>query len=712
MMNCAAYVTRRGSHCLRLAIALTLTAAATGAAAQPDTSEWKCEQCPFETGYRADYTLGGSYVSDDAARFGDATGYDEKGGYVEADGAGRYTNDGYRMDWILEDLGLDSRFAELEGGHQGTYEYRLAYRQLPHHVFDTTRTIYGTAGSDLLILPADWVRSGTTAGFTALDTSLMARDIESERKVLEIGGRYLPTSNFEIFAEYARQERDGLGITSGSFYTQGNLLPRPFDYQTDSADVGLRLRSERGFVTLAYYGSFFQDQASVLAWENAFIGPDLGALAQPPDNNFQQLSLSGSYRLAFDTVIAASAGLGRAEQDDALPGYTVNPTLSPSPLPRSSLDGQVDTTNLALTITSQPIAIARVKLAYRYDERENETPLETWEPVIVDTLPAFESPVNTPYSFERARLNLSADVDVLESVRVSAGYDRTELDREFQEVSEQTEDSGWGRVRWRANGYVDVNVRAGAAKREIDEFNESVLVANGQNPLLRKYNLAHRFREFADVLVSASLPDLPISLSASYAYADDDYSKSELGLLASEDHRFGADLNWALNERTSLYLHGGYETVDATQAGSESFAAPDWRARHDDNFYTVGFGANVLRIADRVDLRFDYVHGEGSSEIVVEGPAAGGTSRFPDLESTLDTVRLSAVYRWSDQLEAILQLRYESFETLDWALAGVEPDTIPAVLTLGADPYDYDVTVVGLGFRFYFGRSEIAQTEE
>jgi hypothetical protein len=70
------------------------------------------------------------------------------------------------------------------------------------------------------------------------------------------------------------------------------------------------------------------------------------------------------------------------------------------------------------------------------------------------------------------------------------------------------------------------------------------------------------------------------------------------------------------------------------------------------------------------------------------------------------------VYRWSDQLEAILQLRYESFETQDWALAGVEPGTIPEVLTLGADPYDYDVTVVGLGFRFYFGRSEIAATEE
>jgi len=50
-----------------------------------------------------------------------------------------------------------------------------------------------------------------------------------------------------------------------------------------------------------------------------------------------------------------------------------------------------------------------------------------------------------------------------------------------------------------------------------------------------------------------------------------------------------------------------------------------------------------------------------------------------------------------------LALRYESFESDDWALAGVEPDTIATVLTLGAKPYDYDVWVVGLGIRYLVG---------
>jgi hypothetical protein len=83
--------------------------------------------------------------------------------------------------------------------------------------------------------------------------------------------------------------------------------------------------------------------------------------------------------------------------------------------------------------------------------------------------------------------------------------------------------------------------------------------------------------------------------------------------------------------------------------------------------------------------------------------AAGGQSRFPDLESTLDSLRLKILYRWSDNLDATLQLRYESFSAEDWALQGVAPDTLPTILTLGAQPYDYEVWLVGIGIRYRIG---------
>ena len=60
-------------------------------------------------------------------------------------------------------------------------------------------------------------------------------------------------------------------------------------------------------------------------------------------------------------------------------------------------------------------------------------------------------------------------------------------------------------------------------------------------------------------------------------------------------------------------------------------------------------------------------------------------------------------YRKSEKLEIGLQLRYEALPTEDWALQGVNPDTLPTILTLGAQPYDDEVWLVGLDFRYLLG---------
>ncbi|HEY5810297.1 MAG TPA: MtrB/PioB family outer membrane beta-barrel protein, partial [Povalibacter sp.] len=181
----------------------------------PDTSKWKCESCPFATGHKAQYELGGAYVSDDAARFGNATGYDEQGGYVAADGNGEYAGDDYQMQWEVTDLGLDSRSVEMEGGQPGTYKYELDYSELPYRRYDTTQTVFERASDELLALPSGWVPAGTTAGFTALDASLIDRDIESDRQTVGIGGEYLGTEHLRIQANYRRTEREGWGVAGG-----------------------------------------------------------------------------------------------------------------------------------------------------------------------------------------------------------------------------------------------------------------------------------------------------------------------------------------------------------------------------------------------------------------------------------------------------------------------------------------------------------------
>lgn len=694
---------------LLMRIALTVVAGffAVGAAdAQVDTSEWQCEFCPFASGYEAEIDAGAAYVSDDALRFGNGSGYDESGSYLGLGGEGHYLTDGYQLNWIAEDLGLDSRIVAIDGGRQGRFGFTLAYSELPYRRFGSTSTVYLSNSRDALSLPANWNGATQTSGFTALATSLRAIDIASDRKHFDFGGHYLLSSNIRLSADYRRIERDGIDIVSGSNYTQASLLPRLLDFETDLIDVGLGYSSGPLNLSIGWFGSFFRNKAISLTWDNAFNPTpqtEQRQLAVEPDNDFQQLTLSGNYRFdAMHTVLSFSASMGRGTQDDAMLPYTINPNISTGARPRDSLGGEVDTANYALTLTSNPLPKARIKVAYRFDDRDNQTARSQWSRVITDTYPSGETEFNTPYSFDRTRLSVNGDYSLFQRLRVSAGYDRTELNRDFQEVAEQTEDSGWGRIRWRPTDWLDINTKGGSSKRDIDRYDTSIAISAGQNPLLRKYNLAYRYRQFAETRISLNVPEKPVSIGVSALFADDSYSQSTLGLTDSDTTHYSVDLDWVISDQASIYVFGASEDIDANQSGSELSTTPGWFVTHKDEFRTVGGGIVLRRLTETTDLSLDYLHTDGQTAISLLR-VGSSRSQFPDLESSQDSLRLKVTYRQSDRLDIDLRLRYESFETKDWALAGVGPDTIPTILSLGAAPYDYDVWVVGVSARYRFG---------
>lgn len=685
--------------------AATVLLAPAPATAQVDTSEWKCEYCPFEDGYRADYEAGGSYVSEDAARFGNGTGLDEKGAYADVGGEGRYVSNGSEFHWYAEDLGLDSRVFALGFGKAGRYDINLGYRELPYRRFGDTQTVY-SGNSEILNLPPGWVAAGTTGGMTQLSSSLAPRNIETDRQILDFGVGVAATSSLSFYADYRRQQREATGIMAGSGFTNATYLPRPVDDYTDTMDLGAKFSLGDLSLNLAYYGSFYRNELESLTWDNPFTplpGADQGRLALEPENDFQQVSVSGVYRArSFDTIVAFSFASGRGEQNASLLPYTINPILVTSPLPATSLDAEVDTSNYALTVTSRPLDKLSLRVAYRYDERDNNTPIYSWTRVITDSFLSGTTEQNTPYSFERGRLNLSGTYRLFDTVTISGGYDRTDYDRDFQEVASQTEDAGWGKLRLRPNRNVDVTVKGGASRREVDAYDTDVGLTFGQNPLMRKYNLAHRNRQFAELRVSASLTETPVSIAASYLWAEDDYSKSDLGLIEGSDDRFTVDFSWAATESASIYVTAGSEVIESVQIGSETFAAPVWQADHEDEFVFYGGGFTVAGMDDKLDLTFDYTRSEGETDISYSGMAVSATP-LPDLESTMDALRMTLRYSLSERFDLNLGARYERFKAEDWALQDVAPDTVPSLLTMGANPYDYDVWVFSIGFRYSVG---------
>lgn len=697
---------RNPNRFLIAAVVLTLPGAVS---AQVDTSGWACELCPFEQGYRATYDAGASYVSEDAARFGNASGYDEKGAYANLAGNGRYVKDGYRLSWQIADLGLASRVVQLDGNIDGKFGFNVGYRELPYRRFDSTRTIFSTSSSGDLSLPSGWVAAGSTPAFTQLSASLRPLNIESDRQALDLGADWKASNKLRVFANFRRQNRDGVKISGGAGFTQASLLPKFFDYETDQIDAGVQYADGAATLALAWYGSFFDNRSSSLEWQTPFVtspGAEELSKATAPGNDFQQLSLSGSYRwTAWDTVVAFSLANGQGEQNDALLPYTSNPNIATAALPTSALNAKVDTANYAFTVTSRPLPKGRIMFTYRYDERDNKTQQYDWNRIIVDIFDSGETEQNTPYSFERTRFGVSGELRIWRDIRLSGGYERKILKRDYQEVAEQTVDAGWGQARWRPLDWLDLRLKGGTDERDIDRYDETVAVSLGQNPLLRKYELAYRFRSYGELSATITPVDSRWSIGSTLLVADDRYTKSLLGMTDSEEVRATVDVNFAISERSSAYIMAGHEETDALQLGSEQFSSWDWQAKHTDTFEHFGLGGHWRSADDKLDLHANYNRGSGETTIHMDS-LSGGANQLPDLESTLDTLRMSAAYRWSERLQATLDLRYERFELRDWAL--VAPDTMATVLTLGAEPYDYDVWALGIGFRYSFGDRNIS----
>ena len=669
--------------------------------AQVDTSEWLCETCPFADGYRATVDVGATNVSDDAARFGNATGYDEKGVYGNLDGDGVYAKDGYRLEWRADDLGLSSRTFEIEGGKPGVFDFGMGYRELPYRLFNTTRTVFTPSTPDSLALPAGWVRAGTTSGMMQLSTSLRPVNIESDRQILDLGASWTPLQRFSLYADFQRQNRDGVKITGGSSFTQASLLPRFFDYETDQVDAGIRYAFEHGYVGVAWYGSFFTNRDNSYTWETPFLtapGAENLRMAAAPDNDFQQLAFSGALSFeTMDTTIALSVAEGRGEQNETFLPYTINPNVVAGALPRASAGAKVDTANRSLTITARPFEKGRIRFTYRHDERDNKTPVDNWNRIIVDVFNSGDIEQNTPYGFERTRLGISGEIVIWKGIRLSGGYDRKELNRDYQEVAEQTTDAGWGQIRWQPLDWLNLRFKGGTAERDINRYDETVAMSLGQNPLLRKYNLAYRFRSYGELVATVTPAEASWSFTTTALLADDRYNKSLLGMTDSEELRVTADLSFAIGESTSVYLLAGREEIDALQTGSEQFDTWDWLARHNDDFTHVGIGGRWHPADSKFDLRIDFNRGEGKTNIRMDS-LSGGPSQLPDLESTLDSLRIAGSYRFTERLSGTLNLRFERFELVDWAM--VAPDTLPTILTLGAQPYDYDVWAFGIGVRY------------
>ncbi len=695
---------KRSPHAwVGLAVAASV-AAGGAAAAEPnvDTSNWKCEQCPFYSGYQGEAEVGTFVASGANDSYGRYTGITAGHAYADAGASGALQKaDGTYVKYDLQNLGLASRDGIVELGQDGRFAIALGYDGQPNRIYDDTVTPFRGVGSGTLTLPSGWVHAGSTSAMTSLDSSLTRVGIGYDWRTVALSGHYLMGSAWSFYSKVSRQEKEGTDLMGAGFLFQAVELPEPIDYVTTEFLAGARWSGERSTLRLEYTGSWFDDNTDSLDFANPYPpivpGSTSGRLALPPSNDLQRVAASGDIHFPHPaTTLTFAVSVGRVTQDAGFLPLSTLPTNPP--FDYSSLDGDLHLTHYSLGLSSRPSSRLYVRGTASYDGRDDHTPVITVPSYIVtDTFPGGPATA-LRYGEDRSRAEGTADFTATRWLRLGVGgkYQETHY-APGQVVSWIQDGQGWGRAIVTPHAGVTLTLKAGGDTRKASAFDTAALPIL-ENPAIRDYNIAPRDQRFYSLTSAWAIrPTLTWSLEG-FA-SNDDYPLSQLGLQSAHEHRAASTLTYTPQERLSLYVEGSYQTLDFLQNGYTGSFTPPWQVTNDERFWSTSAGLH-LALHERWDLNLDYTHAPSyaNTDTIVGGLA----QLFPENTSTLDSVRCDLRYRFTAALSVHLRYAYEKFDSSDWAFAGVGPAALPNLLTVGHMPYYHDVNLVGLTVRYSF----------
>ena len=654
-----------------------------------------------------DIELGLGYVSDDAYRFGRYNGMQTQGAFIIGDIKIREFDEDGRF-WSVRgtNLGLESRYLRLEGGVQGSHKFFLEYDELPNYKNNTVLTPFTGIGSNILTLPSGFDIN------TNLDANLNSFELETRRRRAKVGAMFVPKEHWQFDIDFSHENKQGVDATGAAIHTntdssKGNigntttsLLPEPIDQDTDIVNATLRYAGDDGQVDLKYQMSLFDNNNDSLTWQDPFNPVAAGSMSLAPDNEFHQLSLTGAYTLPYKSHLTGLISMGRMTQNQDFQPYTVGGT----PPATSSLNGEVWLTNAQLKLTSRPVSRLRLNAELRYNERDNQTPVNTYDYVVLDSDSFTGSATNRPYSYKNNRVKLDANYRFNAITSLRGGYKYNEMKRSYTNAEREDTQENTLFAKWKikAHSTVDLALYGEASSRDGSEYN----TPPNENLAMRKYNLADRDRSKVGATIDYMATD-KLFLSARADYNQDDYTNSAIGLTEAIQPVYTVDFSYQARNNITTYGYYTYENIQSSQAGADVSplsSTVGWEADFDDTFDTAGVGVKWTDLG-KWDIGADIVYSKSSGASEMKDLVNPGTEdQYPDTKTELTSVKLWTSYNHSKQLSYKLGYRFEDYSEINWnnGLQPYDPTAAANILLLGNEALDYNVHVITASASYKF----------
>jgi MtrB/PioB family decaheme-associated outer membrane protein len=606
--------------------------------------------------------------------------------YVKRDDAlGLWTN------FRGSNLGLDTQEMSFSQNKQGDWKYSVEYSEL---VRRDPRTI-NTGMVNPFSLAPTVVSLATPGSGTNLN-------LDIRRKAASLSAEKWITANLMFEGSVKSEDRIGermsgtgvacmpAGFSSIPCSTLSGailMLPENISSTTRQFEARLDYSGEKFLVSGGYYGSFFSNANGFMnpAISGNLYNPDGSILdlsttpgstlagylqqsvALPPDNQAQQLYVSGNYAFTQTTRATFKYSYTHATQTADFGSMG----LTGAPAGVSNLGGVLDSTLVQLGVTARPMTKLSMLANLRYEDKADKTPLALYNG-------AYTNDLN---SSKKLNGKLEASYKLPDNYRGTLGMDYETVHRNLPVSTAAVWNATLPPLSGLRDDTQELGYRAELQRSMSETINASVAyvqsrrtggswtgigpVVNTGNPPTGTYPMTMEDRIRNKVRVSADwTPTNILSLQFMLENGKDTYtSPSNKGLRDTGMSTYGIDaaLNMSENWKLTSYLNQGVQTLHVDHSVG-------YMAELEDVNTSFGLGAvgkvsSKLEVGGDLSLMDDTNHYKQS---MATGAAIVGGG-LPDVTYRMTKIKLYGKYAVQKNANIRVDLVQQSVQFDEWS---------------------------------------------
>ena len=736
------------------------------------------------------FEIGALNVPSGSPKFGEYNGMAKSGVYgignFNVQGGNGHCQRGGALRWQItgKDLATTARSIGGTVGEQGKWTVGLDFDQLRHYTTTSYQTPYqGSLGGNTFLLPPSFgVINATAAVPPNNQIPLTAAQLASFRSINVYNQRKNATFNFgynfntewSFKFDYKHLDMSGgklisapTEMTSLAGFNYGSeraeMLMNPTKSTTDNFTASINWVGNKAYASAEYYGSLYHDDYRGMSWSNPYVlggtatAPDPAAgtlpaggafpvntMSTPPSNQLHQINLSGGYFFSPKTKLTGGLSFGVNTQNASFDG-TYTPGSVPG-LAAPSLSGRVLTKHADAKLTHQFTPALNLNVGFKYNERDNNTPVNTYQ--FVDIINEPLSVTTAPMSNKREQVDAVLTYRIDKRQRLDFGYSYDHIDRwcrsalannaqgnltgsatagyyttaSCAQVPKSTDNSL--NLGYKLALFDRVSLNAGYTHSDRDAtvnssfYNPMQINAQGfENYGWLAWFQGSRREDLLKAGVTWQMTE-KFNVGLNGRYAKDDYYDTTLGVQKGNSGSFNLEADYVANENISFgaYLSWQRRARDLLTSSAHNAMTPAttlWGNTLTDRDTSIGLYGKQKMKGGRLQFTEDISYGEGRTNYYTTlvqniASATGNSGAPPDITSRLLQLRLIGSYAFSKASRLTFGYMYQRLRSNDYyyngyqlGYAGNDAGRSSVMPSNQVSP-NYSVNVVYLIYRYTF----------